>query len=114
MSRPRDTAIDDRVLRVAARHLASHGFEGVSLAAVAEEAETTRQALYRRWPTKENLIADAIRVAADNGCLAEIDDPRQALEKELADFERSIGRPGARSRVWTMLQESTPEPSRQC
>lgn len=114
MSRPRDATIDARVLKVAAEHLASRGFEGVSLSAVAEEAGTTRQALYRRWPTKENLIGDAIRGAADNGCLTEVDDPRRALEQELADFERSIGRPGALSIVGTMLQESTPEPSRQC
>jgi AcrR family transcriptional regulator len=102
------------VLEVAARHLAARGFDGVSLAAVAEEARTTRQALYRRWPTKESLVADAIRVAADNGCLAEVRDPRRALELELVDFERSIGKPGALSIVGTMLQESTPEPSRAC
>src|SRR6187431_1533226 len=52
--RKRDASIDARVLKVAGRHLAAFGFEGLSLAAVADEAGTTRQALYRRWPTKEH------------------------------------------------------------
>lgn len=112
--RKRDASIDARVLEVAGRQLAARGFEGVSLAAVAEEAGTTRQALYRRWPTKEHLLEDAIRLAGDNGCLTESDDPRNDLELELADFESAIGRPGAISIVGTMLQDSTPASSRAC
>jgi AcrR family transcriptional regulator len=112
--RKRDASIDARVIEVASRHLAARGFDGVSLAAVADEAGTTRQALYRRWPTKADLLDDAIRLGADRGCLAESDDPRRDLERELADFERTIDRPGALSIVGTMLQESTPGPAREC
>jgi len=36
----------------------------MSLAAVAQEAGTTRQALYRRWPTKASLAAAAVAAAA--------------------------------------------------
>src|SRR5215208_2868411 len=112
--RRRDASIDARVLEVASRHLAAHGFDGVSLAAVADEACTTRQALYRRWPTKDSLLGDAIRMAADKRTDAATDDPRNDLELELADFARAIGRPGALSIVGTMLQASTPDASREC
>jgi AcrR family transcriptional regulator len=112
--RRRDASIDARVLEVANRHLAVRGFEALSLAAVAEEAGTTRQALYRRWPTKERLLGDAIRLGADKGCATDDHNPRHALELELADFEQAIGRPGAMSIVGTMLQESTPTDSREC
>jgi AcrR family transcriptional regulator len=112
--RKRDASIDARVLEVAGRQLAARGFEGVSLAAVAEEAGTTRQALYRRWPTKDHLLEDAIRQAGDKGCVTDSGDPRHDLEIELADFERAIGRPGAMSIVGTMLQDSTPAASRAC
>src|SRR5204862_4480230 len=61
--RRRDDSIDARVLGITNRHLAERGFAGLSFAAIAEEAGTTRQALYRRRPTKEKLIGDAIRVA---------------------------------------------------
>src|SRR5262249_56124024 len=48
--RARDPGIDTRVLAVAHRHLSALGYEAMSVAAVAQEAGTTRQALYRRWP----------------------------------------------------------------
>lgn len=112
--RRRDASIDARVLIVASRHLAARGFDGVSLAAIAEEARTTRQALYRRWPTKERLLGDAIRLGADKGCATDDHHPLRALELELADFEQAIGRPGAMSIVGTMLQDSTPTDSREC
>ena len=45
---------------MANRRLAASGYEAMSLAAVAQEAGTTRQALYRRWPTKAALAAAAV------------------------------------------------------
>src|SRR2546430_17523958 len=55
--RARDPSIDARVLKAAARHLAAYGYEAMSVAAVAEEAGTTRQALYRRWARQAELSA---------------------------------------------------------
>jgi AcrR family transcriptional regulator len=112
--RKRDPNIDARILEVATRHLSDRGFEAVSLAAIAEEAGTTRQALYRRWPSKEALLGDVIRSGADNACAIAADDPRRALELELADFEQAMNRRGAISIVGTMLQESTPHEAREC
>jgi len=112
--RKRDANIDARILEVATRHLSDRGFEAVSLAAIAEEAGTTRQALYRRWPSKEALLGDVIRSGADNACAIAADDPRRALELELADFEQAMQRRGALSIVGTMLQESTPHEAREC
>jgi AcrR family transcriptional regulator len=112
--RKRDASIDARIIEVATRHLSDRGFEAVSLAAIAEEAGTTRQALYRRWPSKEALLSDVIRSGADNACAIAADDPRRALELELADFEQAMQRRGALSIVGTMLQESTPHEAREC
>lgn len=104
--RTRDDGIDARILAVAGRHLARHGYAGMSLAAVAAEAETTRQALYRRWPTKAAL-ADAV-VAT----LGPADTPApphafDALVAELTAFSHDITRPGRLSLVGTMLQDTT-------
>jgi AcrR family transcriptional regulator len=112
--RRRDPAIDDRLLQVANRHLAARGLEALSLTAIAEEACTTRQALYRRWPNKASLVADAIRSAADEATSTDSNDPRRDLELELQDFQRAISRPGALSMAATMLQDSTDEESRAC
>jgi AcrR family transcriptional regulator len=104
--RARDPEIDARVLAVAGRHLANLGYEAMSLAAVAHEAGTTRQALYRRWPDKASLAADAL-VAAEARQEADTSDPLADLTAELTDFQRAVSKPGRLSLVGTMLQDAT-------
>lgn len=77
------------------------------LAAVAHEAHTTRQALYRRWPTKASLAAAALTTAVDAPDAAASESPLTDLAAELANFERGVSRAGRRSLVGTMLQGST-------
>ena len=105
--RARDPDIDVRVLAVANRYLSAYGFEAMSVAAIAQEAGTTRQAVYRRWPTKASLAADALQAAADAGPAWASTDPLADLTAELTDFQRGVSRPGRLSLVGTMLQEST-------
>jgi AcrR family transcriptional regulator len=88
--RRRDPSIDGRVIEATNRQLAASGFEALSLAAVAHEAGTTRQALYRRWPSKAALVADAIRAAADPAAVCATLDPYHDLEQELGDFQRAM------------------------
>ena len=52
--RPRDGSIDRAVLESTLRALARDGYAGLSLRAVAEDAGTTRPALYRRWRSEEH------------------------------------------------------------
>ena len=104
--RPRDESIDRGVLEVAAKHLANHGYEGMSVVAIAAEAGTTRQALYRRWPTKADLAAAAVASMSDTGRRVS-DDPFRDLVQELADFRKGVSRRGGLSMVGTMLQNTT-------
>jgi len=104
--RARDPSIDTRVLKAAARHLAAYGYEAMSVAAVAEEAGTTRQALYRRWPGKAELSAAALAAFADQATEADSADPFADLVAELANFQRGVSRPGRLSLAGTMLQDS--------
>ena len=105
--RSRDPGIDARLLAAAYRHLSVNGFEALSLTGVAQEAGTTRQALYRRWPDKASLAAAALAAAADLGHAVRSEDPLADLAAELADFQRGVSRPGRMSLVGTMLQDST-------
>jgi AcrR family transcriptional regulator len=105
--RARNPDIDARILAVANKHLSSAGYAAMSLAAVAEEANTTRQALYRRWPTKASLAAAAIKAVEDTGPEVSSENPFLDLVAELADFQRGVSRPGRLSLVGTMLQERT-------
>lgn len=92
---------------MAGRHLSTLGYEALSLAAVASEAGTTRQALYRRWPDKASLAADALLAAAAAGPESTSTDPLEDLTAELADFQRGVSLPGRLSLVGTMLQDAT-------
>lgn len=105
--RHRDPAIDARILAVAHQHLSTAGYEAMSIAAVAEEAQTTRQALYRRWPTKASLASAALTAGEDAGPEVSSQNPLRDLIAELRDFQRGVSRPGRLSLVGTMLQQST-------
>lgn len=72
--RPRDSAIDSAVLSAALELAQRDGYSSVSVEAVARHAETSRPAVYRRWPGRTSLllaaIADRLSVPAppDTGC----------------------------------------------
>jgi AcrR family transcriptional regulator len=105
--RARDASIDDRILAAAKDHLSRYGFEGMSLAAVAHDAGTTRQTLYRRWPTKADLAAAVVGTIEDPATRAATHlDPFAALVAELADFARGVSLPGRLSLVGAMLQDT--------
>lgn len=104
--RPRDPDIDVAVLDAARRHLAAHGYEAMSLVAVAEEAGTTRQALYRRWPTKADLATAAIASLSRADDRPDTDDPYADLVAELTAFHRGVSRPNGISMVGSMLQDA--------
>ena len=111
--RRRDDTIDARVLGVTSRHLAERGFAGLSIAAIADEACTTRQALYRRWPTKERLVADAIRRSGDQAVAVVSANPRADLELELAAWIE-LGAPAGLAMAGAMLATETPDDTRDC
>lgn len=65
--RPRDPALDAAILSAALDLFIAHGITGMSIEQVARQAGVGKPTVYRRWPTKEHLVADAIEahVAAD-------------------------------------------------
>ncbi|QNP66980.1 TetR/AcrR family transcriptional regulator [Streptomyces genisteinicus] len=72
--RPRDPAIDAAVLAATLDVLREQGYGGFTLEAVAARAGTTKPAIRRRWPVRQNLVIDALAgvlvtpPAPDNGC----------------------------------------------
>jgi AcrR family transcriptional regulator len=107
VGRPRDTSIDDAVLRAAREQLAASGYDAMSVVAVAEAAGTTRQALYRRWPSKADLATAAIAGMSTADERPESDDPYADLVAELAAFRDGVTRPNGIGMVGAMLQDAT-------
>ena len=58
--RPRDSAVDQRVLDAAWDLLLARGYAGLNVAEVAERAAVAKTTLYRRWPTKDHLAMAAV------------------------------------------------------
>lgn len=59
----RGAPVVERVLEVALEALAERGFQGLSVPEVAERAGLNKTSVYRRWPTKEALVAAALESA---------------------------------------------------
>ena len=107
VGRPRDASIDEAVLRAAREQLAASGYDAMSVVAVAEAAGTTRQALYRRWPSKADLATAAIASLSQAEGHPETDDPYVDLVAELTAFRDGVTRPNGIGMVGAMLQEAT-------
>jgi AcrR family transcriptional regulator len=105
--RPRSTAIDAAVLAAARRQLAEGGYAALSFAAVADEAGTSRPAIYRRFATKAALAESAMASFPAEEPPAPAAEPFADLVAELADFRRGVSLPGRLSLVGTMLQATT-------
>jgi AcrR family transcriptional regulator len=58
--RPRDPTRDEAILDATLELLGEVGYEQVTVRAIAQRAGVGLATLYRRWPTKEELVVDAI------------------------------------------------------
>ena len=103
--RPRDAAIDVAVLAATRRQLAESGLAALSVSAVAQEAGTTRPAIYRRWPTRLELAVAAVANLAEIDPPVPTADPFADLTAELAHFRHCITDAGALALAGVMLQD---------
>ncbi|MEU4244496.1 TetR/AcrR family transcriptional regulator [Actinoplanes sp. NPDC026619] len=59
--RPRDPAVDERIVRAAAEELADTGATAFSLNSVAARAGVAKRSIYSRWPDRADLIIAALQ-----------------------------------------------------
>ncbi|WP_329613541.1 TetR/AcrR family transcriptional regulator [Streptomyces brevispora] len=55
--------LERAILEAALERLSTVGWNGLTMEGVAAGARTGKAAIYRRWPSKEDLVADALRSA---------------------------------------------------
>ncbi|MZD52874.1 TetR/AcrR family transcriptional regulator [Streptomyces sp. SID5606] len=60
-SRRRGAVLERAILDAALEQLGTVGWNGLTMEGVAAGAQTGKAAVYRRWPSKEDLVADALR-----------------------------------------------------
>jgi AcrR family transcriptional regulator len=61
--RPRHPAVDQAILRAALELFIEHGIAGASIEKIAKQAGVAKTSIYRRWTSREALLAQAIEVA---------------------------------------------------
>lgn len=59
--RRRGAELERAILDATLEQLGTHGWTGLTMEGVAAKARTGKAAVYRRWPTKGDLVADALR-----------------------------------------------------
>ena len=99
--RSRDAVILDAALDV----LAETGYAGMTLAAVAERAKAGKSTFYRRWPSKEHLVLEAVaRMKQDQVDLEHLPDTGALRTDILGLFRPASVKDGERKlRVMTGL-----------
>jgi AcrR family transcriptional regulator len=79
MGRPRAEDRTPAILDAAKELMSEVGYDRLRIQDVADRAGAGLATLYRRWPTKQALVADAIRYHAEATLPPVLDDPRADL-----------------------------------
>ena len=61
--RPRDPLIDQAILRAALELFIEQGIAGATIEKIAQQAGVAKTSIYRRWTSREALLAQAIEMA---------------------------------------------------
>lgn len=89
LGRPRDPAVDDAALAAAVRLIVEDGYASLTMERIAERAGVSKAALYRRWPNKLALVADAVESSAlQHLALPDTGDVRDDIVVILDNFSR--------------------------
>ena len=93
------------MIEVARRHLAANGLPGLSITAVAEEAGTTRPAIYRRWASKREIAEAAILSLDEPTPPVPSGNPATDLVNDLDTLQRFADSTSATALAGVMLTE---------
>jgi AcrR family transcriptional regulator len=88
--RPRNEEADREIVAATLKLLAEQGYDRTSMEAVAVEADVTRATVYRRWPTKAELVCAALTAYPDDAASAQPQDVRGFLVNMLSAFREGI------------------------
>ena len=110
LGRPRDTRIDTAVLLAAVELLEETGYQGLTMAAVAARAGTTKPAVYRRWPSKAQLVYEAVFPLEDQDLIPDGDDLAVDLRTMVVAALELFSRPAVRAAVPGLLADFSGSP----
>lgn len=95
--RPRDTSLDERALAATRELLVQRGFEATTIRAVAERSGVHTSAIYRRWPSRIELIEEATFPGLSPLSVRPTGDLRADLRRFLRAYLAAFSAPAARA-----------------
>jgi AcrR family transcriptional regulator len=90
MARPRDPEVDRKIIDAAAELLLRDGYAGLSLTAVAETAGVGKPALYRRYPTKAELVFAATVESSLKPDIPDTGNFAEDIRRSVAELVRTL------------------------
>ncbi|GAA1561251.1 TetR/AcrR family transcriptional regulator [Kribbella hippodromi] len=88
--RPRDAGVEGRVLAAAMSEMRARGYDGMSIERIAERAGVAKSTLYRRWPSKAELVMSMIAGLTDAVAFDPTGDPRHDLTEFVAGIAAAL------------------------
>jgi AcrR family transcriptional regulator len=95
--RPPDSAISARTLAATRELLVQQGFEATTVSAVACRAGVHASAIYRRWPSRYELIEEATFPGLDSVAVAPTGDLTRDLRRFIRIYSAVLDAPAARA-----------------
>jgi AcrR family transcriptional regulator len=108
--RPRDARADEAILEATFRQLVDVGYAALSIEAIAAEAGVAKTTIYRRHPTKKDLVIAAMRAATPFEPPPQDLPSRQALELFIRTAIHLLIESGAFRILGSLLIEEEREP----
>jgi AcrR family transcriptional regulator len=108
--RPRDPGNDHAILSATFRQLIAVGYGGLSIEAVAAEAGVAKTTVYRRWPSKRDLVVAALRTETPFEAPSLDADARTALGAFVRQAITMLIESGAIRILGSLLVEEQREP----
>ncbi|MFI9847617.1 TetR/AcrR family transcriptional regulator [Nonomuraea sp. NPDC051941] len=114
--RPRDPETDAAILRAGLELFIERGVEAASIEQIAKRAGVGKLTIYRRWSTKEDLIAQAIEQSVSSEVTPSLDDlhaltSREIIERALPAAAQMAASPGFRALVARIMGSAVSHPS---
>ncbi|MFE4515188.1 TetR/AcrR family transcriptional regulator [Kitasatospora sp. NPDC056783] len=105
--RPRSAAADRAILDATRETLAELGWGGLTMGHVASRAGVAKTTLYRRWPSKNELVVDAVASLFDELVMPDLGSLRSDIEAVVAQFADLLARPETQAALLALFAEGT-------
>jgi AcrR family transcriptional regulator len=109
--RPRSADADRAILDATRAALAELGWGGLTMGDVAVRAGVAKTTLYRRWPSKNELVVDAVAVLFDELQMADLGCLRADIEGVVRQFAELLGQPESQAALLALFAEASRDPA---